>query len=308
VSSLLVGDKQLVDVCDQGADTFEFLEHEVHSGRRFVIRAAYDRCIFKGHDGASLEEEGHLRSYAAELPVAGEWVLSVTPQVAVKSPKKKGPKVTVKRTKRDAKMAVAFAPVRIRPPKSKNGKHGNTPLKVWVIRVFEVDPPPGEERLEWFLVTNECVRTFADAYRVVGWYECRWIIEEYHKGMKTGCQIESPQFTREDRLQPAIALLSIVTLTLLAMRDASRREHAHTRRATNIISEDYVTVLSIWRHGKVKKNWSIHDFYYAMARLGGHQNRNNDGPPGWQTIWEGWKERQAMVCGADAIKLFQKCG
>lgn len=304
----LAGDKQLVDVCDQGADTFEFLEHEVHSGRRFVIRAAYDRCIFKGHDGASLEEEGHLRSYAAELPVAGEWVLSVTPQVAVKSPKKKGPKVTVKRTKRDAKMAVAFAPVRIRPPKSKNGKHGNTPLKVWVIRVFEVDPPPGEERLEWFLVTNQCVRTFADAYRVVGWYECRWIIEEYHKGMKTGCQIESPQFTREDRLQPAIALLSIVTLTLLAMRDASRREHAHTRRATNIISEDYVTVLSIWRHGKVKKNWSIHDFYYAMARLGGHQNRNNDGPPGWQTIWEGWKERQAMVCGADAIKLFQKCG
>ena len=105
-------------------------------------------------------------------------------------------------------------------------------------------------------MTNECVRTFADAYRVVGWYECRWIIEEYHKGMKTGCQIESPQFTREDRLQPAIALLSIVTLTLLAMRDASRREDAHTRRATNIISEDYVTVLSIWRHGKVKKNWS----------------------------------------------------
>ena len=30
----------LVDVCDQGADTFEFLEHEVHSGRRFVIHAA----------------------------------------------------------------------------------------------------------------------------------------------------------------------------------------------------------------------------------------------------------------------------
>ena len=126
--------------------------------------------------------------------------------------------------------------------------------------------------------------------------------------MKTGCQIESPQFTREDQLQPAIALLSIVTLTLLAMRDASRREDAHTRRATNIISEDYVTVLSIWRHGKVKKNWSIHDFYYAMARLGGHQNRKNDGTPGWQTIWEGWKELQAMVCGADAIKLFQKCG
>ena len=71
----------------------------------------------------------------------------------------------------------------------------------------------GQERLEWFLVTNQPVLSFEDAYRVVGWYECRWIIEEYHKGLKTGCKIESPQFTAEERLKPAIALLSIVTLT-----------------------------------------------------------------------------------------------
>lgn len=298
----------LVDVCDQGADTFEFLEHEVNSGRRFVIRAAYDRSIFKGHDEPSLSESGYLRSYAAELPQAGQWTLEVTSRVNIKSPKKKGPKVKTKRLARTANMAVSFAPVQIRPPKEKNGKHGNTPLKVWVVRVWEVDPPAGEERLEWFLVTNEPVLTFEDAYRVVGWYECRWIVEEYHKALKTGCQIESPQFTTEDRLQPAIAVLSIVAVTLLHMRDASRREDAKTRKATEIISEDYVFVLSAWRHGKFKSDWSIHDFYYAMARLGGHQNRKNDHPPGWQTIWKGWHELQAMLCGADAVKLMNKCG
>ena len=37
--------------------------------------------------------------------------------------------------------------------------------------------------------------------------------QEYHKGMKTGRQIESPQFTSEEALQPATALISIVTLT-----------------------------------------------------------------------------------------------
>jgi len=300
--------KKLIDVCDQGADTFEFIEHEVNSGRRFVIRAAYDRGIVIGHGDASMGQSDYLRTYASKLPSVGHWTLSVTSKVETKSPKKKGKKKTVKRVARKAKMAVSFAKVQIKPPGKKNGNHGNKPLKVWVIRVWEVNPPKGQERLEWFLITNEPVRSLEDAYRVVGWYECRWIIEEYHKGMKTGCKIESPQFTAEERLQPTIALLSIVTLTLLAMRDASRRPDAKKRKATEIISEDYVSVLSAWRHGKIKRDWSIHDFYYAMARLGGHQNRKNDHPPGWQTIWEGWKDLQAMVCGVETIQSMKKCG
>ena len=300
--------KQLVDVCDQGADTFEFLEHEVASGRRFVIRAAYDRGIAIGHDAAPTSHSSHLRTYATTLPEEGRWTLSVTSRIDMKSPKKKGKKVQIKRVARDAKLAVAFAPVQIKPPGKKNGNHGSKPLKVWIIRVWEVDPPEGQERLEWFLITNEPVLTFEDAYRVVGYYECRWIIEEYHKGLKTGCNIESPQFTTEERLLPAIALLSIVTLTLLAMRDASRRPDAKTRKAIEIISKDYVAVLSAWRHGTMRIDWSIHEFYYALARLGGHQNRKNDHPPGWQTIWEGWKELQAMVCGADVMYSMENCG
>lgn len=304
----LPGSKQLVDICDQGADTFEFLEHEIHSGRRFVIRAACNRRILIGHDDTPTTQSSYLRTYAAELPEMGRWKLSVTSKVDLKSPKRKGKKVQIKRVARDAELAVAFTPVRIKPPHTRNGNFGSRSLKVWVIRVWEVHPPEGQERLEWFLITNEPVLTFEEAYGVVGWYECRWIVEEYHKGLKTGCSIESPQFTTEERLQPAIALISVVTLTLLAMRDASRRPDAKTRKATEIISKDYVAVLSAWRHGAPRMDWSIHEFYYALARLGGHQNRNSDHAPGWQTIWEGWKELQAMVCGADVASSLEKCG
>jgi hypothetical protein len=153
---------------------------------------------------------------------------------------------------------------------------------MWVVRVWEIAPPSGEERWEWFFVTNEPVLCLEDAYRVVGWYECRWI-EEYHKGRKTGGKIESPQFTTEERLPPTMALLSVVELTLFTMPDASRHPDAETRKATEIISADYVAVLSAWRHGQVRLDWSIYDFYYAMARLGGHQNRKGAHPPGWQT-------------------------
>jgi hypothetical protein len=297
---------KFIDVCDRGADTSEFIEHEMNSGRRFVIRASHERCILIGHGALEERESCKLKQFVTTLPQAGTWTLQVTSKSEMKSPRRKGKKKLVKRIQRKARMAVAFAPIQINP--SKMGK-GDQPMKVWVIRVWEVDPPKGQERLEWILITNEPVESFEAAYRVVGWYENRWIIEEYHKGMKTGCRTESLQFTSEDRLQPAIAVLSVVTLTLLQLRQASRRADAKTRKATTIIGRSYVEVLSLWRHKKIKRDWTVYDFYYALARLGGHQNRKNDHPPGWQVLWEGWKELMPMVIGYDVAKSkYKKCG
>jgi hypothetical protein len=299
-------DWQIIDVCDRGADTAEFIEHELNSGRRFVIRASHDRCILIGHGDPAESDACKLKQYASTLPQAGTWTLQVTSKSEMKSPNRKGKKKLVTRTRREAKMAVAYAPVQIKP--SKPGKHSQL-MKVWIVRVWEIDPPKGQERLEWILITNEPVESFETAYCVVGWYECRWIVEEYHKGMKTGCRIEDLQFTSEDRLQPTIALLSVITLTLLQLRGASRRSDAKTRKATTVIDSSYVAVLSLWRHKKIKLDWTVHEFYYALARLGGHQNRKHDHPPGWQVLWEGWKELLPMVIGYDIAKSkYQKCG
>lgn len=302
----LPNNRQFIDVCDRGADTSEFLEHETGSGRRFVIRSSHDRCILVGHGPSAEGEACKLRAYARTLPQAGSWELQVTSKSEVRSPRRKGKKKPVTRTQRDAHMAVAFAPVQIRPS---TARKEHEPMNVWIVHVWEVDPPKGQERLEWTLLTNEPVESFEAAYRVVGWYECRWIIEEYHKGMKTGCRTESLQFTREERLQPAIAVLSVVTLVLLQLRQASRRADAKTRRATTVIGSSYVEVLSLWRHKEIHRDWTVHDFYYALARLGGHQNRKSDHPPGWQVIWEGWKELLPMVIGYDVAKTkYKKCG
>lgn len=302
----LPADWQIVDVCDRGADTSEFIEHEVNSGRRFVIRATHDRCIVASHGRPEEITAAKLKQYASTLPQAGTWTLHVTSKSEMKSPDRKGKKKLVQRIRREAQMAVAFAAVQLDP--SKPGQDSQ-PMKVWIVRVWEVDPPKGQERLEWILMTNEPVECFESAYRVVGWYECRWIIEEYHKGMKTGCRTEDLQFTSEDRLQPTIALLSVITLTLLQWRQASRRPDAKTRKATTVIDRSYVEVLSMWRHKKINTDWTVHDFYYALARLGGHQNRKNDHPPGWQVLWEGWKELLPMAVGYDVARTkSQKCG
>jgi hypothetical protein len=181
-------------------------------------------------------------------------------------------------------------------------------LAVWTLRVWELDPPAHvKEPLEWILLTNVPVQTFEDACERLDWYACRWIIEEYHKAMKTGCRVEKMESTNQERLQPAIAWVSVLAIFLLTLRDTSRRSEADQRPARELIPAEYVTVLSVWRFQTPHRDLTVRDFYFALARLGGHQNRKHDHPPGWLVLWRGWTQLHAMVEGALATGGV-KCG
>jgi len=288
----LPSDAKLIDVSDQGSDTFEFLEHEFHSGRRFVVRACKVRKAYAGHKPVGPRR--YLKEHAHSLPELGRFTMDVQAQRGRKA-------------RKDAEFIVRGGPLLLCPPHAKYGNHGDDPLPLYVVQITEIDPPAGDKAVDWTLLTNEPVRTFADAWRVAGWYERRWIVEEYHKAQKTGCRIEDMQFTTTARLEPAIALLSVVAVTLLNLRDASRHRDAATRRATAILAPDYVKMLSLWRHRKICEDWTVHEFFYALARLGGHQNRKSDHRPGWLVLWRGWTKLQAMLDGYDAANLL-KCG
>ncbi len=287
----LAGEHRFVDVADRGADSCEFLEHELHSGRRFVVRSAHNRITLAGHGQA--HQRRRLHAYSRTLPALGTKKMKVAHGVD--------------RNARTAHLRLSAAPVRIVPPRQKKGEHGEDPLPLWVVRVWESNPPKGEAPLEWFLLTNEPVENRTDALRVVRWYECRWIIEEFHKAMKTGCKVEELQFTAVERLEPMIALLSVVAVALLNLRDLSRQPKARTQKAAEILSPEYINVLSGWRYKQLRSDLTIYDFFYALARLGGHQNRRHDHPPGWLVLWRGWTKLQSMVDGAIAIRR-KKCG
>jgi hypothetical protein len=300
----LPADRKIVDVCDRGADTSEFIAHESRSGRTFVIRSSNNRNCIAGHEVVEEAETLKLHDYARGLPEIGTWELQLAGKTEFKSPGRTGKKEIVTRKKRVAKMSVSCAPVQLKLSRSKTA----APVLLWIVRVWEKNPPADQERLEWFLITNHCVTTFEDAYQVVGWYEKRWVIEEYHKCLKTGMSIEGFQFTDTDRLEPAIALTSIIAITLLNLRDDSRNEETKDRPATEYIDSEYVAILSAWRHGQPKMDWTVSQFVLALARLSGHQNRKGDKPPGWQKLWKGWRELHAMLTGARIAKKMKKCG
>jgi len=275
---------KLIVICDRGGDTFEELEHEQLSQRGFVVRAAKDRWALPQH----ADELQQPKQKMYELARAAESVGSYQVQVGA----------TAKRGAREATVQFSFTAVRLLPPKEARGEHSQQPLAVWVVRAWEVNAPAGVEPLEWFLLTNVAVTTAAAARKVISWYECRWVIEEYHKAQKTGCSIEEMQFTYTARLEPMIALLSIVAISLLNLRDASRCPAAKTTPATKHIAPEYVTVLSQWRHRETRLDWTVHDFYFALARLGGHQNRKCDQHPGWLVLWRGWSALHLLVAGS----------
>jgi hypothetical protein len=289
----LPADQQLIDVADQGASTFEFLEHEVRSGRRFIIRNGRVRKVYAGHEPTGPQE--FLKEHAQSLDALGHFTMKVQAQ--------KGRKARAK-----AEFAVRGGPILLLPPHARRGFHGRDPLPMYVVYVCETSAPPaGEKPIEWMLLTNEQVYTYEDAWRVIGWYETRWVVEEFHKAMKTGCQIEDMQFTAIERLEPAIALLSAVALTLLNLRNLSRQDDAQTRPVSTLFAPEYIEVLSIWRYRKIQKSWTVHDFFLALARLGGHQNRKHDHPPGWLILWRGWTKLQLLTDGYLAAKQ-KKCG
>lgn len=294
----LPGGRQIVDVCDRGADTFEFLEHELNSGRSFVIRVHHDRVIQAG-DADPQTSTKSLFEFARSLPSLGH--SQVTVRIAAKDRAKSEHDLPVSRI---AKLQMSSASLRIPAPRIHRGIHGNDPLSLWIVRIWEPNPPAGCEALEWLLFTNHPCPTAREIRRVKSWYEWRWVIEEFHKGQKTGCGIEDLQFRDEDRLQPALAILSIVALTLLQLRDAARDPSAHTRRADETIDSEAILVLSQHTVGRSCPNWSLHEYALALAKLGGYRRRNNC-PPGWIVLWRGQIKLELMLDGARAFQNSQ---
>lgn len=274
--------RRQVEVADRGADVLEFLDFMEAAGKSYLVRSKHNRRI-----RLETGEQTKLHDYARGLPAAAHQAVSVG--------------ATAGRPARQARVAVARAAVTLLVPKQPRGETRRVPLTTWVICVREVDPPAEAEPLEWILLTNVPVVTPADAAERIGWYQVRWVIEEYHKAVKTGCGVEMLQLTTEDRLQPAIAVLSVVATHLLALRDAGRRADAATRPATAMFAASWVRLLSRWRYREVRPDLSVQEFFLALARLGGHQNRKHDHPPGWLVLWRGWTKLQAMMDAASLL-------
>lgn len=267
---------RLVHVADSLSDTFEFLSYLIDRGGLFLLRSREDRRLaepFEGH--------GHLYDAIRAAEASGSYTVDV--------PESDG------QPARTAHVSVSFIKISIAPPARRLGHYENKPLSMWAVRAWESGPPKGIEPLEWILLTNVPVECVADAKERTQWYKLRFRIEDFHKGMKTGCAIEGMQFDKLSRLEPAIALLSLLAVFLMRLRDQARHPDAAERDAREVVGEEYIEALKDHYPQRLGEKVTVLQFYLHVARLGGHQNRKRDGFPGWITLWRGWMRLEDMA-------------
>jgi hypothetical protein len=137
-----------------------------------------------------------LDAYLKTLPLAGTYELELR---ARGQTREHGPQPA-----RTAKVEVRFGPLHMPVPSQRSPyvkRLSPAPIAMWVVYAVEVDAPEGIEPIEWILLTSLPVESFDDAWLVLGYYEKRWLIEEWHKALKTGCRVERRQLKTKERLE-----------------------------------------------------------------------------------------------------------
>lgn len=275
-------------VCDRGADSYELLVSCQELNHRFVIRAAQDRAV-TNEDGRAVM--GKLFATAREPAALGSYELELRARPG--------------QAARLAELHLSAVTVWLRAPHRPGGGPGALPpVRTTVVRVWEAAPPPGVAALEWMLLTDWPVESDAQALEVALRYATRWLIEEFHKALKTGNQAEDLQLETAVGLFAAIALKSVVALRLLDLRERVRL----TPEAPAAESELEEIELAVLRQVLQRPLNTVGEVALAIGRLGGHLNRKADGMPGWLTLLRGMTKLNDLVAGLNLAPKLKRFG
>ena len=281
-------DAEYVHVFDRGADNFEVYCRLLQNRSDWVVRVGkMDRKVLVGESEQSMP----LSKYLPQMKVLGSYTLALRARPGQPA--------------REALLEVRVGRVKVPQPrhispwvKSLN----QSPITMSVIEVVEINPPEGVTPIRWVLFTSLPVETFAEAWIVVGYYEMRWLVEEYHKAIKTGCAVESRQLKTAGRLEAFVALTGVIAVRLLQLKSTARTNP--NTPAQRVVPRIWLQMLKLARKGLTSvHDLSVGQFYREVAKLGGFLGRKHDGEPGWITIWRGWEKLNTYVYVASKLKL-----
>jgi hypothetical protein len=248
------------------AEVFDQLNALDHRG--VVVRAAHNR---------SLQQDPHrLWEKLEAQTIAGYHNVELSE--------------TKTRKARTAKLAIRFCPVQLRSP-ARLGEESQ--LHVYAVYAHEVDCLEGEEPVSWMLLTSESVTTLEQAKTILRWYTYRWRVEEYHKVLKSGCQVERYRLAAEG-MKSLLGFLSVIAADVLRLTYWQRTQPESP--AESVLNTGQLQVLKA-KSSRLPKALTVAWAVEAIARLGGYLEHRRRTPIGIQVLWRGWAKLHDLVEG-----------
>lgn len=267
-------------ISDREGDLYAAWARVPREGLHLLGRAMRDRSIVGG---------GRLST--AALTAAGKAVVALRARPG--------------RAARKAHLVARFGRVTLNKPKYLREKGLAAQVTLSLVEVVEIGAPKGAEPIVWRLLTTHRVEDAAMAWRVVGWYRSRWIIEQFFRTLKLqGLQLEDSQLETADRLIKLTAIAAraaVIVMQLVQARDGSTSQDADVAFAPAEI--DALQALLPRLEGKtaLQKNphpprslaWAA----WIIAKLGGWDGYPRSRPPGPITMRHGLQYFLAIAEG-----------
>jgi Transposase DNA-binding/Transposase Tn5 dimerisation domain len=272
---------QVVCLSDSEGDIYEcFHEAAKIEGPKaeWIVRTAQDRVVASNDDST-----GKLWQTVAAGAVLGRLEIDVSERPAAPYPqagKRRGA-----RSARRTTVTVQACRVTLQAP-WRGGESKLPDLAVNVVLVLETNPPPGEEPIQWLLLTSLPVGSFAEACAIIGYYACRWEIEIFFRVLKSGCAVEELQLETAERFLNCLSLYLIVAWRVLFVMHLGR-ECPEMPCSAVFTTAEWKAVYAIVQGEPPTAVPRLGDLLILIAQLGGYLNRTGDSPPGPKAIWIG---------------------
>ncbi len=277
---VLAAAAMVTEVSDRESDIYAKWARVPEADFHILTRAWHDRPIKGG---------GKLST--ATLAPAGEMLVELRARPG--------------RPARTARLVAGFAQVEVIRPKNTIENGLPKTVAVSLVEVAEIDAPPGVEPILWRLLTTHRVTDAAMAWRVVGWYRQRWIIEQFFRTLKQqGLKLEDSQLESADRLLKLTAIAARAACTIMQLvqaRDGKSGQDARIAFTSDEIETLRALVPTLEGKTALQKNphppQSLAWAAWAIAKLGGWDGYPKSKPPGPITFRHGLEYFKALAHG-----------
>ena len=200
---------RVISVADREADMFElfdFRRRQAGKKAELLIRAKTDRCLE--------ETERKLFAELAAAPLARRVSITVPRQREHLSKPSTPGRAAL--PAREAQVEVRFKQVTLSAPNTSQTRNLR-PISLWAIYLLEKNPPAGATQVQWLLLTTIQVSSAKQALKCIRWYCRRWRIEEWHRVLKSGCNILDHQNHNAQALLRAIAIDAVIAWRIMLL-------------------------------------------------------------------------------------------